>query len=156
MRMIAATAAVSVLAGCATVDRRLDTAENRELCKSYVVSQATKDWAVEQDRVREMTERGLSRGDCSRMLGNDRWEADTVLAVGVAVLAVAAIVAIAKRGGGGDPSTDYQWDWDLFYDEHRQLMWACRGVQSGQFADAWRCAGKARTDARWPSLSMAY
>nr|WP_143028912.1 hypothetical protein [Massilia sp. PDC64] len=45
---------------------------------------------------------------------------------------------------------DFDWEWDQFYNSSYQLVWACRGVQSGQFADASRCAYKPQTDLRWP------
>lgn len=47
--------------------------------------------------------------------------------------------------------TDYEWDWDGFYNEYSQLVWACRGVQTGQFAFEERCAFKVKTDYRWPT-----
>jgi hypothetical protein len=47
-------------------------------------------------------------------------------------------------------SPDYEWDWDAFYNEYRQLVWACRGVQTGQFSTDDKCAFKPKTDLRWP------
>lgn len=44
---------------------------------------------------------------------------------------------------------DIEWDWDQFY-HGPQLRWACRGVQSGQFASEENCMFKAKTDLRWP------
>lgn len=70
-----------------------------------------------------------------------------------AVLVVAGIVYAAVKSGGGGGSTavnDYQWDWDVFYNEQGQLAAYCRGVQTGQFADEWHCNGLPVTDARWP------
>jgi hypothetical protein len=75
------------------------------------------------------------------------------------ILGVAAAVAAAKGGGGSGYAappqfapTDYEWDWDLFYNQYRQLTWACRGVQSGQFAELDKCQYKLKVDQRWPSL----
>ena len=45
---------------------------------------------------------------------------------------------------------DYQWDWDAFYRDGR-LVWACRGVQTGRFAELERCRGKPKNDSRWPT-----
>ncbi len=47
-------------------------------------------------------------------------------------------------------AADQEWDWDGFYNEYRQIVWACRGVQTGQFAFDERCAFKTKTDYRWP------
>jgi hypothetical protein len=46
---------------------------------------------------------------------------------------------------------DYEWDWDAFYNEYRQIVWGCRGVQTGQFAPEDKCAFKLKTDYRWPA-----
>jgi hypothetical protein len=45
---------------------------------------------------------------------------------------------------------DRQWDWDQFYDRYGNLVWMCRGVQTGQFAEDDKCDGKYQTDRRWP------
>jgi outer membrane murein-binding lipoprotein Lpp len=45
---------------------------------------------------------------------------------------------------------DREWDWDQFYGPNNQLVWACRGVQSGQFADAAYCNYLMKVDFRWP------
>jgi len=47
-------------------------------------------------------------------------------------------------------NSDYEWDWDQYYNQYGRLVWSCRGVQTGQFAELSRCASKYRTDARWP------
>lgn len=75
-------------------------------------------------------------------------------AIGVGVVAVLLGVAAARRGGGGGggaAATDYDWDWDQIYNQYRQLVWVCRGVQTTQFAEAWHCNGKLQTDLRWPN-----
>jgi hypothetical protein len=48
-------------------------------------------------------------------------------------------------------TADYDWDWDEQYDGANRLVWVCRGVQSGQYAEPSRCGYKMRTDIRWPS-----
>ena len=45
---------------------------------------------------------------------------------------------------------DKDWDWDQFYDRYGSLVWMCRGVQTGQFADEEKCDGEYQTDRRWP------
>lgn len=47
------------------------------------------------------------------------------------------------------PARDYEWDWDEFYYDN-SLVWACRGVQTGQFAEQSNCAYKVKVDFRWP------
>lgn len=47
-------------------------------------------------------------------------------------------------------SQDYDWAWDEFYNEYRQLVWACRGKQTGQFAPEEKCMFKMRIDNTWP------
>ncbi len=76
-------------------------------------------------------------------------------AVAVGVLLVGIVAAAAAGGGGGGssyvpPATDYDWDWDGFYNQFSELVWACRGIQTGQFADASNCTYDLKTDVRWP------
>ena len=49
------------------------------------------------------------------------------------------------------PKGDRDWDWDQFYHSTGSLVWACRGIQTGQFAEQTRCAGKPKNDYRWPN-----
>jgi len=71
---------------------------------------------------------------------------------------------ICKAGGGSGcwdlsiseglaklPRYDVDWDWDQFYHSTGSLVWACRGIQTGQFADLYRCSGKSKNDYRWPN-----
>ena len=77
----------------------------------------------------------------------------------LSVLAAVAVAAVARGGGGGGGGNSYsnaaavdsEWAWDQFYNEHYQLVWACRGIQTGQFADQWRCQYKSMNDLTWPS-----
>ena len=48
---------------------------------------------------------------------------------------------------------DRDWDWDKFFDQYGNLVWMCRGVQTGQFANDDKCGGKHQTDLRWPRKS---
>lgn len=74
------------------------------------------------------------------------------VAIGLGVLFGAALIHSARHGGGGGYSapTDSEWDWDQYYNQYRQLVWSCRGVQTGEFADNSKCYGKYQTDSRWP------
>ena len=55
--------------------------------------------------------------------------------------------------GGGQPPVaqqrDWDWAWDQFYKDG-YLVWACRGMQTGQFAEEWHCSPKVKTDYAWP------
>ena len=75
--------------------------------------------------------------------------------IGLAALAVGAILyAAAKDGGGGGayaPTRDYGWEWDLQRaGSGYGLVWVCRGIQTGQYSDQSVCAGKVQTDWKWP------
>jgi hypothetical protein len=87
--------------------------------------------------------------------GDNDHETLKKVGVGLALLAVGAAAYYgAKSHGGGAgyaaPAQDIDWDWDEFYGPDGQLVWACRGIQTAQFAEQWRCAGKLQTDYRWP------
>ncbi len=70
-----------------------------------------------------------------------------LIVVGVAALAVAA----SKGGGGGyGAPADYQWRWDGFRGAYGNMEWRCRGVETGQFADSYHCAGQPQIDNTWP------
>ena len=45
---------------------------------------------------------------------------------------------------------DYDYDWDQFYDQYYNLVWRCRGIQTGQFADNLNCIYDTKDDDRWP------
>ena len=66
----------------------------------------------------------------------------------------ALVVSAARSGGGGGGSGsvyDYDWAWDQFYNKNYQLVWACRGKQTGQFAEIANCANKTQNDSTWPA-----
>jgi hypothetical protein len=53
---------------------------------------------------------------------------------------------------GIDPpgqAMDTQWAWDEI-DHPSGRMWRCRGIQTGRFAEDYRCSGLPRVDYRWP------
>ncbi len=49
------------------------------------------------------------------------------------------------------PKHDTDWAWDQFHHSTGSLVWACRGIQTGQFAEHTRCAEKSKNDNRWPN-----
>jgi len=83
---------------------------------------------------------------CATPQDRQKW---AIVAAAFAVGAVAYSVARNGGGGGGTAAADYDWDWDQFYNAN-MLVWACRGIQTGQFAEESRCAYKVKTDYRWP------
>jgi hypothetical protein len=125
---------------------------NLDVCRTWVQTSAGPDRAFELQVRNEAVSRLLDFPGCQAMV--EKADNDTKLALGAILLVGLAVAAAKSGGGGGGPAeaVDLEWDWDLFYNEYRQLVWACRGVQTGQFADAWRCAGKAKVDTRWPGL----
>lgn len=48
--------------------------------------------------------------------------------------------------------TDTVWAWDKFTKKNSyNNIWACRGRQTGQFADEAKCAGQYKSDSTWPN-----
>lgn len=49
---------------------------------------------------------------------------------------------------------DYDFAWDQF--KHRgRMIWACRGVRTGQVVDSNLCAGKDMVDSHWPDKNIS-
>jgi len=47
--------------------------------------------------------------------------------------------------------TDTSWAWDEINAAYgRGRTWRCRGIQTGRFAEDYRCSGLPRVDYRWP------
>lgn len=144
------------MTGCATVS----PAEFYANRQSYSDLQVCSLWRQYDNEVgagaeSEAERRGISVEQCRAML--DRETQANATAVGAAMVALLLIGAAAK--GGGRPSApitysgaaaDREWDWDQFYNPQYVLVWGCRGVQTGQFADESQCIGRAKTDMRWP------
>jgi hypothetical protein len=145
------------LSGCAATTyadfaTRRQSLNDNDVCYAWMYGGENNDALLEREARAEAIRRGLAFAKCV-----DSYESAKNTQTGLAVLAVViAAFALAKRGGGGggyaSTPTDYEWDWDLFYNEYRQLVWACRGVQTGRFAEVERCQFKAKMDLRWPSL----
>jgi hypothetical protein len=71
----------------------------------------------------------------------------------IGAVVIATAVAVYKAGGAQGYSgagADYSWDWDAFVDANGRPTWACRGIQTGRFADSYRCAGRLQVDTTWP------
>ena len=88
----------------------------------------------------------LSITGCSTPEDRQKW-----LIAGAVLAGVAVAYQAGKGGGYSAPASDYQWDWDQQRNQYQQLIWICRGVQTGQYAEESRCSGLAQTDWRWPA-----
>lgn len=159
VRVVAFVAAGSVTA-CAmtpqTFMHRRASMNNYEVCSSWIDAGRSANQQFEFMVADEARRRGLTAPQCISMVESERRKAAAVL---TALLVVGAGVAMARSGGGGGgnafaPSTtDYQWEWDLINAPNGTgAVWVCRGVQTAQFADLWRCGGKLQADTKWPGL----
>jgi hypothetical protein len=135
------------------------------LCRTVDKAAKGGDSGFLDDARAERDRRGLTAERCHHL------EVRQVLAIGAVAAAATAVVIIAHNnrhgsgggGGGGSGSGsgsgsavyvdatiyDSEWDWDQFF-RGGQLVWECRGVQTGQFAPPPNCFGLAMTDWRWP------
>jgi hypothetical protein len=155
----AAVVAASV-AGCAVTHeqfgQRRAGMSDTQVCRTWVAAVRAGNHSYASDASEEAGRRGVTEQGCVDLIKRQ----DAAIAAAVVILGVAAIAASKAGGGGGSAyapaQAEYAWDWDLFYNQYNQLVWACRGIQTGQFADQWRCGGKVKTDARWPSLSAQH
>ena len=60
-------------------------------------------------------------------------------------------VRTAKDGLSRISKSDRYWYWDQFNDAYGNLIWRCRGSQTGQFAENDKCFGQMKDDERWPN-----
>lgn len=158
-RLTAGMMAVMV-AGCAITPERFESnkysLDDVDVCRALETSGKAGDLAFVRSVADEYARRNLDPQRCSTLI--ETQNRNRVAAV-AAVLLVGAAVAAARSGGGGSPqpasyapagAVDYDWEWDQFYNSSYQLVWACRGVQTGQFAPEQRCAYKIKSDWKWP------
>ncbi len=167
-RRLCTGAMAACLAACAaSPDRfysnRYSLGDTR-LCRTFDKADLTPDATFAADVQAEMARRGLSPQRCEQL------EHHQNVAIGAAAVVTAvAVVALhdSHKNGGGpnvfvvpdpiyvqgwerDRTVDREWDWDQFY-RGSELVWECRGVQTGQVAPAFHCDGMPMTDARWPA-----
>jgi hypothetical protein len=150
-RTIVAATIASLLVGCAAspgqfyADRRGISAS--QLCGAMFSTYAKNNYSYYRDINEEASRRGLASSDCEEM------NRQTNQSVATAALLGLVIVAATKGGGDYTQSSDLidaEWDWDQFRNQQGDLVWACRGVQTGKFSEDNRCARKLKTDFRWP------
>lgn len=160
-KRIAAILVMTMLAGCAMspADFRASRYEvgDTRLCKTWSSAATSGDSAFMSEVGDEVLRRGLSVAKC------DQLERQQAVAIGAGILLGAAVIAAARHGGAGGGAAvgggagyattvyDYDWEWDQFYNQSRSLVWACRGVQTGQFAEQQHCSGKLMNDWKWPA-----
>ena len=147
------------LVGCAITRERFRSnpgaLSNASVCVTLNRAIKAKDFSFAYFAREELEKRRIQEKSCNKIIADQDAE---IAAATVLMLGTTAIVAasLKNRGGGGDgirgyaPPIDTEWDWDQFYNDSYQLVWACRGVQTGQFADEGRCYSKFQTDSRWP------
>ena len=71
--------------------------------------------------------------------------------VGAALMAIGTAIGNGANTQSQYLPSDYDWDWDAFYDGYGNLLWRCRGIQSGQFANNSNCQYDYLDDDRWPN-----
>ena len=146
---VAATFA-SVLAACAASPAQFQSTKysmsDTRACNTLSSAQSGTNYAFAREVSAEVSRRGLNDARCKQLINEQR-----ALIAGAVLVTTAVAVAAHNSGGagGGSPSSDFQWDWDMFYQGGKQVA-RCRGVQTGQFAEDWHCNGKAVNDNHWP------
>lgn len=141
-----------LLSGCATSKAKFyaspDRVGNWSLCRTLGDAMSAGDRDYANDLANEAGVRGLSIEDCKTR--------NMIVNVGVVSVVVLGVVAAALAGGNGGngAGTDTSWAWDQFQSTSGGLMWACRGKQTGRFADQWRCAGLPMGDFTWPGPNL--
>ena len=153
-RRIVSAGACVALVSCAITPQ--DFYANRA---SYSNEQVCRIWRVYDGEVSdaaaaEAARRGMSVERCRAILA-EADKRDSSAAVGAAFL-LALFAAASGAGAAPAPAVpvavDTEWGWDQFYNERNELVWACRGVQTGQFQPIVRCQYLPKIDTRWPGL----
>lgn len=141
----------AALVGCAShsiehFSTYRDRLSDLDVCKTWQTAARSQQKDLFLAAQEESTRRGMDGPACqAKIEAFDRNMSLIIIGAGVA-----ATAAASSGGGGFAPVTDYDWAWDEFYNDQFQLAWACRGRQTGEFADQWRCSGKPQIDHTWP------
>jgi len=140
--------------GCAITQERFRSnpgaLSNASVCVTLNRAIKAKDFSFAYFAREELEKRRIQEKTCNKIIAEQDAEmaATTLLILGGAALVAASLKN--RSGGGYAPPGDYEWDWDQFFNDDYRLVWACRGVQTGQFADTHHCSGKFQVDSRWP------
>lgn len=162
MKHITVMAAALVASGCAMSPERFSqtrlSLNDTEVCRSARDANASRNSDFIQATQAELDRRSVMPQACDKLIQEeDTRNAVAALAV-IAIVGVAAAAANNSAGGYASsstssaysPTSDYDWAWDQFYGASYELVWACRGIQTGKFADFYRCQYDPRIDNRWP------
>jgi hypothetical protein len=148
MRKLIISAGMMPLMACATTmdyfAKNRTTMSQLQVCESALSAERNQDAAYINLARHELNRRNLSQRQCQGLIDQRN---QTIAAI--ALVGAAAYVAGSQAGSGGGytaQTQDTQWDWDQFRDQYGRFTWRCRGVQTGQFAQAYRCNGRARID----------
>lgn len=163
MRHIAFMAAALTASGCAMSPERFSqtrfSLNDTEVCRSARDANASRNSDFIQATQAELDRRSVMPQVCDQLIQEeDTRNAVTALAV-IAIVGAAAVAANSSGVGYASPSTssayssasDYDWAWDQFYSASYELVWACRGIQTGQFANVDKCQYDSKIDSRWPA-----
>lgn len=152
LQKVAATITALAMSGCAMTPERFHAEREKltdgQVCDTVSVAIERGDPTFSEALAAEIQRRGLSRERCEEIAADERRAA----AIFLAVLAVGAAAAAGSGGGGNSyaGTRDYNWAWDQFANQNGVLVWACRGIQTGQFAEEYHCMGKFKADTVWP------
>jgi len=158
--IVAASIVALGMSGCSTMTRasfeeRRQAFSDLEVCEAATDARRSEDGDFVTAVYREKAGRQLSDDMCELLAQQQRERVGAALtAFGSAMTATSAAMAKPTPSRAGVAAVDYSWQWDQFYAPNGVLMWACRGEQTGQFADVSRCAGKAQLDWRWPGFNL--
>jgi hypothetical protein len=155
VRRLVAMCAVTVVSGCAVTPEQFYSQRGSlstvTLCRTYQSALQNSQWQLARDVETELGSRlGVQASQCQKIINENE-----MAIIGGVLVAAAVVVAASEGGGTAAPATrsqaaDSDWDWDQFYNEYGVLVWRCRGIQTGQFADTSNCTYDAMTDYRWP------
>lgn len=145
------------VAGCAWTPERYAgkraKLDDTETCRLFLGWQKEAKEPYLTMATEEIARRGLNEHQCKGKYEELRRSRKAAIGAGVVLTATVAAVIYASRTRPafqiGAPY-DSSWDWDQFADKDGNLVWACRGVQTGKFADQYRCTGAPLSDWRWP------
>ncbi len=154
MRKTAAViASVALASGCTTSSKEFyknpSKPESMSLCRTYL---QTNDGTYKSDVASELARRRVDVRQCKPAVDQENAKIAAGIIVAAAVVGVAA--ACANNGGcGGGGGYSNATDWDQFYNQYGQLVWACREIYTGRFTYESNCYGQPMNDLRWPSKS---
>lgn len=151
-KTIAVIASLAVASGCTTSSKEFyknpSKPESISLCRTFLES---KDKTFKSDIERELARRGVDTRQCKPAVDQENAKIAAGIVVAAAVVGVAAVCANNGGCGGGGGGYSNAADWDQFYSQYGQLVWACREIYTGRFTYESNCYGLPKNDFRWPS-----